>query len=517
MQMRQGMKRLLAGVTAVVLLSGVAVASEGAIRIDLAGTYATGVFDEGAAEIPAFDPASKRLFVVNGFTDAIDVIDIADPARPSLLTSIAVGALGSPNSVAVAGGIVAVAIEDGVVTNPGRVAFFDTAGNRLKVVRVGALPDMLTFTPDGRRVLVANEGEADEGVDPVGSVSIIDLSAGVANATVQTLGFIRFNRERSTLKAAGVRFVDPNATVAQDLEPEYIAVAADGRRAWVTLQENNALALIDLVRPRITGIVPLGAKDHRAAASGLDASDEDGGIFIRRWPVFGLYMPDSIAAYRTGGGTYLITANEGDSRGEDVEVQDLALDPVAFPDAAFLQEERNLGVLEVSAIDGDPDGDGRYNRLFAYGARSFSIWSATGDLVWDSGDRLEQITARRYPADFNATNDENGSFDDRSPAKGPEPEGVAVGSVSGRTYAFVGLERIGGIVVFDVTDPTRPRFIAYTNNRDFAGDPAAGTAGDLGPEGLLFIPAAAAPTGVPLLVVANEVSGTTSIYTISDR
>lgn len=509
-----GLRAWLAGVAGAIMVAGAANATDGVIRLERLGTYATGVFDAGAAEIPAYDPATRRLFVVNGDAEAIDILDIADPGQPRKLGAIDVSALGSPNSVAVGNGVVAVAIEDKVVTLPGRVAFYDTDGRRLKVVRVGALPDMLTFTPDGRRLLVANEGEKDGDVDPVGSVSLIDIAAGVANATVRQLGFTRFNGDKSALAARGVRFVDPAATVAQDLEPEYIAVAADGRRAWVTLQENNALAFIDLDTPRITRIGALGWKDHRAAGNGLDPSDEDGGIAIRRWPVKGFYMPDAIAAYTAAGRTYLITANEGDSRGEDVAVADIVLDPAHFPNAPVLQRPENLGVLDVSGVDGDDDGDGKYEALFSYGGRSFTIWTAAGDRVWDSGDRLERITARRFPTEFNADNDENGSFDKRSPAKGPEPEGVAVGRVGGRTYAFIGLERIGGIIVFDVSDPAAPRFVQYANDRNFDGDAEAGTAGDLGPEGLLFIPAAASPTGEPLLVVANEVSGTTTLYRI---
>ena len=41
------------------------------------------------------------------------------------------------------------------------------------------------------------------------------------------------------------------------------------------------------------------------------------------------------------------------------------------------------------------------------------------------------------------------------------------------------------------------------------------TAGDLGPEGLVFIPAAQSPNGRPLLVVGNEVSGTTAVLQLN--
>jgi DNA-binding beta-propeller fold protein YncE len=496
-------------------------AANGGITLSVLDTYATGIFDDSAAEIPAFDPGTKRLFVVNGAAKAVDVLDMSDPSNLVLLGQIDVSAIGdSPNSVAVKGGLVAVAIEADPVTDPGSVAFYeagvDLSGtpSPLKVVAVGALPDMLIFTPDGGKVLVANEGEPDDGIDPEGSVSIIDLSGGVASASVTTLGFTHFNDDRDALVAKGVRIFPTAASLAQDVEPEYIAVSPNSRRAWVALQEANSAAVIDLELPAIKKIVPLGTKDHRLGFNALDASDEDGKAKIRPWPVRGLYMPDAIVAYRVGKETYVVSANEGDARDEDARVADLTLDPEAFPNAANLQDDTRLGRLEVSTIDGDTDGDGDYDQLFAYGARSFSIWHVHDGLVFDSGDDFEKITRQQLPDQFNADNDDNDSFDTRSDAKGPEPEGVALGVVDGRTYAFIGLERIGGVMVYDVTDPSKPSFVTYVNNRNFAGDPEAGTAGDLGPEGLAFIAAEDSPTGGPLLVVANEVSGTTTVYAV---
>ena len=117
--------------------------------------------------------------------------------------------------------------------------------------------------------------------------------------------------------------------------------------------------------------------------------------------------------------------------------------------------------------------------------------------MYDSGQDLEEITAKVLPAEFNSTHEENGTFDNRSDNKGPEPEGVVLGRVGLRTYAFVGLERIGGVMVFDVTSPWRVEFETYVNPRDFMGDPEGGTAGDLGPEGLHFVPAWQSPTWKP--------------------
>jgi hypothetical protein len=505
------------------------------------GTYATGVYNKGAAEIVAHDPATQRLFVVNGDRQRIDVLDIRNPASPTLAFFIDVTPYGkAANSVAVNQGIVAAAVEANVKTDPGQAVFFDAHGRFLKAVTVGALPDMITFTPNGRKVLVANEGEPNDAytIDPVGSVSIIPVSPGMrrlTQANVVTLDFSAFN---SGPLPAGLRVFGPNATVAQDLEPEYIAVAKNSRTAWVTLQENNGLAEIDLDRPAVTRLISLGAIDHNLPGFGIDASDKDGpagvaAINIANWPVFGMFQPDGIAAFSRGGDdededddegedgdddgghpTYLITANEGDARDyagfkEEARVKDLALDATLDP----YKTDAQLGRLNVSKVEGNLDNDAAYEALYAFGTRSFSIWTTDGDLVFDSGDELERLTAALYPANFNASNSSN-ALDDRSDNKGPEPEGVVLGKAWGTTYAFIGLERIGGVAVYDLTDPAQPRFVDYVNNRDFSKAPNTAAAGDLGPEGLHFIPASRSPVRQPLLVVANEVSGTTTIFRV---
>jgi hypothetical protein len=267
----------------------------------------------------------------------------------------------------------------------------------------------------------------------------------------------------------------------------------------------------EAAKPVVLGLISL-------ADQGLDVSDKDDAINIANWPVYGMYMPDTIAAYTVDGQTYLITANEGDAReydtyAEEERVGDLVLDWSIFPNAAELQMEENLGRLTTTTAGTDTDDDGLVDRILTFGGRSFSIWTADGQLVSDSGSALEEIVAATFPDDFNADG-ENDSFDTRSDAKGPEPEALAVGQIGDRTYAFVGLERIGGIVVYDITDPTQPGFVTYANNRYFAGDAEAGTAGDLAPEGIVFIPAEQSPTGSPALLVANELSGTTTFWNI---
>jgi hypothetical protein len=898
---------------------------EGALTLTPLGTYSTGIFGGSAAEIVSYDAATHQAFVVNYAGATIDVLDLSDPTAPKRVQAIDITPYGAAaNSVDVFGGLLAVAVEANVKTDNGSVAFFTTAGEFIVAVEAGALPDMLTFTPDGSKVLVANEGEPNDDytIDPEGSVTIVDLSNGVENLTQADVTQVSFAKFNDAELDPSIRIYGPNATVAQDLEPEYIAVSPDSTTAWVTLQENNALAIIDIAagealtltslglkewsRPQATvamyeftdlpvmgvteagqeillggfsglyfegfdeatghlqfithpdrgpnpdpvdvdgdgapdrpfalpdyqaqwirfelnptsgeifiteqvlltrpdgtpisglpnlagtpgmayadenpvdlfgnpleldpygadmeGIVraddgsywmvdeyrpaiyhfapdgvlinrfvpegsnasgvdvgvealpaifaqrranrgfeavaladgilyafiqsPIDNPDVRNDANsrrgnyirilafdtatsesvgqylyplvggavdkigdavalpdggmlvlerddafgpeaqkyifhidlstatnihgmaevrglelqsatglaragihpvektlyadlaalgyhmgdkpeglalideqtvavlndndfgisgtfstttglldaadsvtpivlgvitfhptGLDASDRDGGINIRPWPVFGMYQPDAIAAYEANGEVYLVTANEGDARdypgySEETRLGSLVLDLAVFPNAAELQQPENLGRLRTTTAGTDTNGDGLVDRILAFGARSFSIWTSAGQLLFDSGSQFEEIIAQQFPDDFNA-NGENGTFDDRSDDKGAEPEALALGEIDGSIYAFIGLERIGGIMVYNISDPLRPHFVTYVNNRDFGGDAAAGTAGDLAPEGIHFVAAADSPTGQPLLIVANELSGTTTVWEIT--
>ena len=497
-----------------------------AISLTTLGTYSSGHFNQGAAEIVAYDATSQRLFVSNAKLNTLDVLDVSDPAHPSLSKTIDLAPYGAGvNSVAVKNGIVAVAVEANPKQNPGQVVFFDTSGTYRTQVTVGALPDMLTFTPDGSRIVVANEGEpnTDYTVDPEGSVSIIDITRNLSRIKVRTADFKLFNNQKTQLQAQGIRVFGRNATVAQDFEPEYITVSADSRTAYVTLQENNAIARVDLQAGRVVEVTPMGVKDLGLAENALDATDKDKAInFVTAENIFGLYLPDAIGSYLVNGRQYLVTANEGDSRdyaafSEEARIKDLTLDATAFPDATALKKDKAFGRLKVTKTLGDANGDGAYEQLFAFGGRSFSIVETTGSglvQVFDSGSQLEAITAAILPTAFNSTSDANNTFDDRSDDKGPEPEGLAIGTINGRVYLFLGLERVGGIMVYDITNAQNPDFVQYINNRDFSGSPVAGTAGDLAPEGLTFIPASQSPSGKNMLAVANEVSGTTTLYQI---
>ena len=794
--------------------------SRGTRALEVVDRWESGRYNVGAAEIVEYHEASRHVFVVDAEAGRVQVLelgargfrresDVLEPGRD--LPGFSVGGV---TSVASAGTWVAVAVRAKAGNERGRVAFYDaTAGSFLGQVQVGFLPDMLTFTPDGRTLLVANEGEQTrDGAariisDPEGSVSVIDMSGGVERATVRDAGFERFEAQLEELHARGLRVPElsgshfqsgeGHVSLTRDLEPEYVAVSSDGAKAWVSLQENDAIAVLDVAKATFVDIIPLGLKDFsrgrpsldapislpplaeparpavvggeakssepvglwfeasessaersvfytlarpgvvwrlelsgstlqrtsevalegatkqvfagivldgrdhsfwlvdEASASfnhfdargkrletivptgvvgraspaavemsglsidaegrrlyafvnhtqaqiargegasvarllvinidagspdhgevvkehayplvssgsrvsaatfdsdhllvleetpreagaelalfevnavnasvvrvhkreaveltglraawpravsglaslaggqlalldgqlslltfeqggGLDASDREGSAKLRSWPVFGIYMPDAIAVFQAGGREYLATVNEGDTRGYDTRrLAEAELDARAFPEAALLQSPENLGRLKVSVLDGDVDSDGDLDEIHLFGARSLSIWDVQGNQVYDTGALFEEMAARGLPGAFNSNNEGNGSFDTRSDNKGPEPEGLEIAAIGGRTYAFVGLERIGGIVVLDLTEPGRASFVDYVNPRDFDGDPRLGAAGDLGPEGLKFVPAAENPTGRPLLLVGNEVSGTTTLYQIN--
>jgi YVTN family beta-propeller protein len=334
-------------------------------------------------------------------------------------------------------------------------------------------------------------------------------AAAINNTHVSTAGFSGF--DANTLRAQGVRIFGPNANVAQDIEPEYISVSPDGTKAFVTLQENNAVAVIDLATNNVTHIQALGTKDHSIAGNGLDASDKDG-IDISTAPVKGMYMPDSIASYSKNGQTYYVTANEGDARdyegfSEEARVKNLDLDNATFTDETNLKKDAQLGRLNVSTVGADSDNDGDVDNLFAFGSRSFSIRDENGNLIFDSGDQFEQYFATNYASVFNVSNN-NLTLDDRSDNKGPEPEALALGEIGGSMYAFIGMERQGPIFIFNINDPHNATIEDVIIGRDYS----AAIAGDSGPEGLTFVHASDSPTGKAMLLVANELSGTTSAY-----
>ncbi|CAH6839215.1 Alkaline phosphatase [Vibrio chagasii] len=528
-------------------------------------------FDTSAAEIVSYDSCTDKLYVVNAQAKKVDVLSMNTDSSPSFegsidLQSAAVASgidIGAANSVSTHQGLVAVAIENADKQQNGIIALYrsDTL-ELITTYTAGALPDMVSFSKDGRYIASANEGEpnADYSIDPEGSVTLVDLANGPMQAKVTQINFKAFNQgqprhQELTDKA---RISAPDATVAQDLEPEYLTFADNGK-LYVALQENNALAAIDVATAEVDAILGLGGKPWDSAQ--LDASNKDKNIGnLQNYAMLeGLYMPDSITNYSVDGNTYTVTANEGDGReygikttqqvcddkgfewdGDDYkgtenyttekdfciayvdEVRGKKLDVDAnHPLAGSLKDNKQLARLKVIKPQGTLAAD---QKVQAFGSRSFSIWDESGELVFDSGDDFARIVLEQDPANFNSTNDNNQSGDDRSDDKGVEPEAIEVAEINGKHYAFVGLERQGGIMVYDVTQPKNASFISYLNNRDFTqpvctkvdedgdcdNDTYNSKAGDLGPESIKYF----TRFGNHFIAVGNEVSGSTSVYRV---
>ncbi|MCY4043944.1 MAG: choice-of-anchor I family protein [Cellvibrionales bacterium] len=526
-------------------------------------------FDDGEAEITAYHNASQSILVINANNNTIDIFDasgitdqpLTNPLTDSNLTRINtidvskhLTNVGGINSVAVSGNLLAIAVQHSNKQANGWIAFY-TLNDKgsidfVQAIDTGALPDNVVFSPNGLYALSANEGEpsGDYKTDPEGSVTLVSIKNNRPD-TVTQLDFKDFNQggSKADLIDNAVRISHPNASVAQDLEPEYIAVNEDSTLAFISMQENNGYAIVDLAKKTITAIKGFGYKDHGAENNGLDTSDKDDAINIQNYSnLYGLYMPDSIASYRVNGIDYIVTANEGDGReyffdaseqectaaggldwdeddgclswSDESRVSKLELDASVF--ASSIQDETQLGRLNVLTTQGDTSGDGQYEKLYSFGARSFSIFRAdTAERIYDSGSDFEQITAEQLGlAGFNNDNDEN-SPDERSDAKGPEPEALALGKMKGQIYAFIGLERTGGIMMYNISNPAKVTFEGYTINRDITtnfDDTNYTAVGDLGPEGMTFVPANQSPSGTALLIVGNEISGSTTVYQVSN-
>jgi 2',3'-cyclic-nucleotide 2'-phosphodiesterase/3'-nucleotidase/5'-nucleotidase len=557
------------GVGALLVTTGTAARAVPPIAAGGLQLVPVGTYDGGGlarAEIVSYDAASKRMFINNGAQNRVDIVSIADPTSPTLVSSFDVSSYnGYTNSVAAGNGIVAVAIDvtatvasNGRKTaNNGKIVLLDTNGTFIRSLDVGVQPDHVGFSPDKTKILVAGEGEplcanddpattggVDESTDPAlvtdpnGTISIIDVANGAANATVTTLDFSAF--DKTALLAEGVRIFFPNSTAAQDLEPEYIAVSPDNSKAFVTLQEANAVAVVDLTTTTISDIVSLGYKDWGAVSGNLllDASDRDNGsngaarnmVSYAGLPLKGMYMPDTIASFARNGQTYTVTANEGDTRDwtcykEEARMGDATFNAIwtaSGVDATAYKTALRLSRLKTTLAF--PSTSTGSSGLYALGARSFTIWNASGAKVWDSGSQFEEIMQRDFPTCFNSDASDTGTaaqmaasicgsrMDGRSDDKGVEPEAITTGVIGAQTFAFIGLERVGGVMVYDVSNPVNPQFVTYKNPA-IDGSTGAG-ATDVSPEGMVFVPAAQSPNGTPLLLVANELSGTTTVYEV---
>ena len=521
--------------------------------------YSAGQYnvDGGVMEIVAYNQATEWAYAINGQSGKLAAIPLAGLTAGAHVealtgTEIDVKALveaedstfqyGDMTSVAISpdSTTLAAALQAQGSNDAGRVALFtceeDGTLTLEALVETGAQPDMVTFAGDGV-VLTADEGEPREGygeniADPKGSVTVVDVEA--QESTV--VDFSAFDSQRDQLAEDGI-VLKKGSAPSVDLEPEYIAVS--GGKAYVTLQENNAIAVLDIESQAFEGVYSAGFEDHSTTAIDLDKKDDayDPQTYES---LLGIRMPDGIAAFTVEGTTYLVTANEGDAREWGDEDQgtfylsederDFSEEGVTSPTGAITAENSGLEgkvvFFKTEDFDGlDPEKD------YVFGGRSFTVFQATEnglEEVFTSGDDFEALTAQYVPEYFNASND-NAVLDDRSGKKGPEAESVTVGTVDGKTYAFVALERTGGVMVYDVTDPEAITFVNYVNTRDF-GTTVEGseeyedgeldkwvTGGDVAPEGLLFLDAASSPNGEPLLLAACEVSGTVAVYQLGSE
>lgn len=481
------------------------------IRLSYLSSFHSSGDKENSTEILAYDSKQQLIFVCNSAEKRVDAISLSELENPLLSFSIDLKNYGYPNSVALNNEVLAIAIENDNPQINGSVLLFNTKGEFLNQLDVGAMPDMVTFSPNGKHILVANEGEPNDAftVDPEGSVSIIDINKKILNLTQKDVRHVDFRAFNKNNISASVRIHPASNSVAQDLEPEHISVTEDSQTAWVSLQENNALAKIDIKSGRVEQIYGLGSISHNSIENAIDASDKDGGINLKPWPVEGLFQPDTIATYEVKGQTFIVTANEGDTRDYDEfkdnkRVGDLNLDLNYFDG---LNSPQKLGRLKVSTLEADSNNDGLANRLVSFGTRSFSIWDSNGQRVFDSGSDFARITARDYPKLFNAN-------DQRSDNKGSEPEALTIGKVENSTYAFIGLERTGGIMVYNINNPNKATFVDYINNISPSlahDDPKSG---DRAPESIVFVSDKESPNGKAFIVTANEMSGTVSVYQI---
>lgn len=533
--------------------------------------------EEGSAEIIQYHASSQTVYATWTAQNKVAMIPLANIGVDALNNTFTADTLSETsfniestvsgvtiagmNSLAVNGDLLAIAVEPEDKTAPGYILFYNDLNNSnptfMKAVTVGSLPDMVTFTPDGTKVIVANEGEPndDYSVDPNGSISIIAVTNNVPadTATTLILDAATVGASKAELATQNVLFPSPadgtiingntiTTSLAADLEPEY--VTATNEMAYVSLQENNALAIVDLSDNSVS-IKALGFKSWDGLQ--IDAQ-EDGTVSFGQYDgLVGAYMPDTITSYTWNGSPFIVTANEGDAReyffdvadeaactaanGLDYDVDDGCL---AWIDEYKIKDIEDAGItvqadsalekyldseidsLRITMAAGDMDNNGELDTPVAYGARSFSIWDQNGNVVYDSGDDMEVITAALYGDNFNNTDDENAP-DDRSENKGPEPEAVTVGMVDDKQYAFIGLERTGGVMVYDVTNPFAVSFVDYVNNRDLTEGLDINLIGDLAPESIVFVPANDSPTNNALLLVGYEVSGTVSVYQITPR
>lgn len=494
---------------------------DAALKLELAGRYNSGAMnaDGGSLEIVQYNASNGFAYAVSGVKGKLIAVDLngsMDGEKAAALSGTEYDiksmvnvngfTYGDMTSVAISpdGSKLAVAIQAENYAEQGLAALFacnqDGTLTLLGTAKTGVQPDMVTFA-DNSTLLTADEGEPRQGTngtDPKGSVTVVTI--GESNAlSADTVTFDTFDSQREALANSGV-LIQKEKAPSVDLEPEYIAVS--GGKAYVSLQETNAIAVLDIAAKTFTGVYPLGFQDYSVTKVDLEKNDK---VELKNYEnVYGIKMPDGISVTTIGGKTYLLTANEGDSR-SDWAGLDNEVESTNSPTGNVKLGE-DVVWFNATMWDGLDQ-----NKAYVFGGRSFSLYEVTDSgltLVYDSGSDFETITAEKLADYFNCSNDKI-KLDNRSGKKGPEPETVTTGTVDGKTYAFIALERIGGVMVYDITDPAGGKFVNYINSREFD----AAIQGDVSPEGLYFVPGANGRKA--MLLAACEVSGTLAAYELT--
>lgn len=470
--------------------------------------------DGGVAEIVKYNKYNQTMYLVSGKTQSVHIVNLnnvnsnsnttLEATKTVTLESIGINDAGDITSVDVSpdGKEIAIAIQHKDYDKNGYIARFDANGQLINIHEAGIHPDMITYSPDGSLILTANEGEPRQGyeagtVDPKGSITALDTNTNQS----YDIDFTAFDsaESRAALVADNV-IIKKDTAPSVDFEPEYITISNDSLTAYVTLQEANSIATIDLTTKQVTRVDSLGFKDYSSGDNKVDLYKKDDAINITNTDEFlGIYMPDGISSYEVDGKTYLLTANEGDSREWGDYINEV--------EEKYGESESKIVTLNTDDYDGFDD----LSKKYLFGGRSFSIIDAsTMTMVSDSNGEFEEITAKLLPEYFNCSNDDI-SFENRSGKKGPEPEDIKTMIIDGKVMAFIGLERIGGVMMYDVSDPTNPTYVDYLNLRDFSDD----ISGSVSPEGLCTVSAKDSPTNKPMLIIANEVSGDVNVVEVA--
>ncbi|MEG0453575.1 MAG: choice-of-anchor I family protein, partial [Coprobacillus sp.] len=502
------------------------------LTVEQSARYNSGITnaDGGVTEIIDYNHDTGWAYVVNGKTGYLTAIAIKDIEKKNKIdlldgydidiksmVNVSSFVYGDMTSVAVSrdGKTLAVAIQAEATNDNGRVALLncnkDGTLTLKKIVEVGVQPDMVVFTKDDKQILTANEGEPRDGyngaVDPKGSISVINTTT----QEVKNLDFTKFDSQRDELVDKGI-VLKKNTLPSTDFEPEYIAVS--DTKAYITLQEANAIAILDLETLTIENINSVGFEDYSKTSIDIDKKDEKYNPKTYS-SLRGIRMPDAISVYTVNNVDYLITANEGDSRDWNGYLNEIEVNfgkGKSSPSGQITSDNSGLTGKVIFFDTNDYDGLNKDND-YLFGGRSstmFKVENQSLQEVFTTGNDFESKTANYLKEYFNCSNDNN-TIDDRSGKKGPEAEGVTIGQIEDKTFAFIGLERIGGVMVYEITNPEQPTFVNYINSRDFSKD----ILGDDSPEGMRFVSASESPTGQPQLYVAYEVSGTVGIYDLT--